>query len=82
MRIILDWNQDLKKCVGVYDNYEGATDSKHHCIGYGRTYQEALDDLLKCNECYPCDRCETPINSNEEAHEVKYGFICKSCAEV
>ena len=29
---------------------------------------------------YICDKCEEPIHENDEAFEVRYGFICKKCA--
>jgi hypothetical protein len=32
------------------------------------------------NNDYYCDSCEEPIGQNDEAFEVRYGFICKQCA--
>ncbi len=33
-------------------------------------------------DIYYCDKCEEPIHHNDESFEVRYGFICKGCAEV
>jgi hypothetical protein len=29
---------------------------------------------------YECDKCEEPMDDNDESIEVKYGFICLKCA--
>jgi hypothetical protein len=31
-------------------------------------------------ETYDCDKCDDPIDENEEMVEVSYGFICMKCA--
>lgn len=32
------------------------------------------------NNDYECDKCEEVIDHNEECVEVRYGFICLTCA--
>jgi hypothetical protein len=34
----------------------------------------------KDEDAYYCDRCEEKIPPEDDAYEVKYGFICESCA--
>jgi hypothetical protein len=46
MNINYSWQSTPQLWMAVFDNYDGAIDSKHP-VGFGRTKEEAAADLIE-----------------------------------
>jgi hypothetical protein len=44
------------------------------------TYIDKAGNEWLASQMYACDKCEDLLSPNDEAFEVRYGFICTRCA--
>jgi hypothetical protein len=50
-KIITSWQSTPQLWMAVFDNYDGAVDSKHP-MGFGKTEAQAVEDLLEHEQPY------------------------------